>query len=303
MEPKLYHKYVLIKKGKPILYVELKKALYRTLQATLLFWQKLSKQLEDWGFKFNPHDWCVANKNINGKQCPILWHVDDLKILHMDPDVASDLITDLQGKFGKEAPLTVKCRKVHNYLGMTINFSDPGKVKFTMIDYIEKLLEEAPVDIDGVSPTPAGLHFLFHINETNPTQLDEATSQTFHHFVAKLLFLCKQTHLDIQTGVAFLTTRVQVPDEDDYKKLSRVIKYLCGTVDMPLTLEADSSHIIKWWINASFAVHCDMKSHTGGTMSLGKDAMYSTSIKQCLVTKSSTEAELVGVNDVMAQVL
>ena len=72
---------------------------------------------------------------------------------------------------------------------------------------------------------------------------------------------------------------------------------------MPLILEADSSHIIKWWIDASFAVHHDMKSHTGGTMSLGKEATYSTSIKQCLVTKSSTEAKLVGVNDMMPQVL
>ena len=73
---------------------------------------------------------------------------------------------------------------------------------------------------------------------------------------------------------------------------------------MPLILKADSSQmIIKWWIDASFAVHHDMKSHTGGTMNLGKGASYSTSIKQCLVTKSSTEAKLVGINNVMPQVL
>ena len=134
--------------------------------------------------------------------------------------------------------------------------------------------------------------------------LDEATSQTFHHLIAKLLFLCKWTQPDTQTAVAFLTTQVQAPDWDDYKKLAQVIKYLHGTIDMPLTLKADSSQmIIKWWINASFAIHHNMKSHTGGTMSLGKGASYSTSIKQHLVTKSSTEAKLVGINDVMPQVL
>jgi hypothetical protein len=302
IEPKLYRKYVLIEKDKPILYVELKKALYGTLRAALLFWQKLSTQLVDWGFEINPYDWCVANKNIDGKQCTVLWHVDDLKISHVDPNVVSKVIAALEGEFGKEAPLTVTRGKVHEYLGMTIDFSDPGKVKFTMIDYIQRLLDEAPADMDGISPTPASLH-LFTINETNPVKLDEATSQTFHHLVAKLLFLCKRTRPDTQTGVAFLTTRVQAPDQDDYKKLGRVVKYLRGTIDMPLTLEADSSHIIKWWIDASFAVHSDMKSHTGGTMSLGKGATYSTSIKQRLVTKSSTEAELVGVNDVLPQVL
>jgi hypothetical protein len=72
---------------------------------------------------------------------------------------------------------------------------------------------------------------------------------------------------------------------------------------MSLTLEGDNACIIKWWIDASFVVHPDMKSHTGGTMSLGKGSPYSTSTRHKLNTKSSTEAELVGVNDVMPQVL
>jgi hypothetical protein len=72
---------------------------------------------------------------------------------------------------------------------------------------------------------------------------------------------------------------------------------------MPLTLEGDNTSIIKWWVDASFAVHPDMKSHTGGDMSLGKGAVYGTSTRQKLNTKSSTEAELVGVNDGMPQIL
>jgi hypothetical protein len=62
-------------------------------------------------------------------------------------------------------------------------------------------------------------------------------------------------------------------------------------------------HIVKWWVDASFAVHPDMKSHTGDIMSLGKGAIYGTSTRQKMSTKSSTEAKLVGVNDVMPQVL
>ena len=56
-------------------------------------------------------------------------------------------------------------------------------------------------------------------------------------------------------------------------------------------------------IDASYAIHPDMKSHTGGSMTLGKGMIYNTSIKQKLNVKSSTEAELVGVDDVLAQVL
>jgi hypothetical protein len=96
---------------------------------------------------------------------------------------------------------------------------------------------------------------------------------------------------------------VKGPDVDDYKKLNRVMQYLRGTNDLYLTLEADNLHILKWWVDGSFAVHPDMKSHTGATMSLGKGSVYSTSVRQKLNTKSSTEAELVAVDDVMPQVM
>jgi hypothetical protein len=125
----------------------------------------------------------------------------------------------------------------------------------------------------------------------------------FHHHTAKLLFLSKRARPDIQTAVAFLTTRVRSPDEDDYKKLGRCMKYLRGTIDMPLTMEADDLSIVKWWVDASYGVHPGMKSHTGDTMSMGKGSVYSRSTRQKLNTKSLTEAELVGVDDVMPQVL
>ena len=72
---------------------------------------------------------------------------------------------------------------------------------------------------------------------------------------------------------------------------------------MPLTLEADDLQLVHWWINGAFATHRDMCSHTGGAMSLGKGVIYSTSTQQKLNTRSSTEAELVAVDDCMSQIL
>jgi len=63
--------------------------------------------------------------------------VDDLKILHSDPAVVTDVIKMFQSEFGKEALLTITCGKVHEYLGMKINFSAPGKVQFTMEEYVK----------------------------------------------------------------------------------------------------------------------------------------------------------------------
>jgi hypothetical protein len=75
------------------------------------------------------------------------------------------------------------------------------------------------------------------MNET-PKYLDDATSELFHHLTAKLLFLCKRARPDIQTAMAFLSTRVKQPDKDDYKKLGGVIKYLCATPTMALPPKA-----------------------------------------------------------------
>ena len=70
-----------------------------------------------------------------------------------------------------------------------------------------------------------------------------------------------------------------------------------------LTLESDESGTLHWWVDAAFAVHHNMQSHTGGMLSLGKGAVFSTSTKQKSNTKSSTEAEFVGVDDLMPQIL
>ena len=254
----------------------------------------------DWGFSINPYDWCVANKLIHGSQCTIVWHIDDLKISHIDSTAVDQVIRLLRDEFGQEGPLTVTGGKVHDYLGMTLDFSVPQKVQIQMYDFIDKMLADLPVDMDGTAWTPAA-DDLFTVNPT-PKPLPEETAIMFHHNVAKLLFLCKHARPDPQTVVAFLCTWVKTPDADDYKKLARVMRYLRVTARLPLTLEADSLQVIKWWINGAYATHANMRSHTGGMLSLGKGAVYGASTPQ-KNTRSSTEAELVGVDDCMPQIL
>jgi len=135
------------------------------------------------------------------------------KILHIDKNIVEDIIRLLNEKFGKESPLTTTRGKVLEYLGMMLDYMTKGKVKISMYDYIDKLLTELPLDMNGLVKTP------------------------------------------------------------------------------------------HWWVDSSYAVHPDMHSHSGIFMSLGKGALYLTSCKQKLNTKSSTEAELVAIDDVMGQIL
>jgi len=96
---------------------------------------------------------------------------------------------------------------------------------------------------------------------------------------------------------------VKCPDVDDYKKLTKVMKYLRNTASLPLVLEAETLMQLSGGVDASFAVHPNMHSHIGCVMMLGTEAVYASSTKQKLNTHSSTEAELVGVYDAMPQIL
>ena len=102
---------------------------------------------------------------------------------------------------------------------------------------------------------------------------------------------------------ASLTTRVKSPDEDDWGKLKRPLQYLKETIHIPLVLSADSITLQRWWVDATYAVHEDCKGHTGARMSLGRGMAMSYSWKQKINTKSSTKAELVGVDDSLAYIL
>jgi hypothetical protein len=184
---------------------------------------------------------------------------------------------------------------------MTIDFSEKGKVKFIMNDYAENLLDEVPEEMLGHAATPAA-NQLFSVND-KAEKISDEDSEKYHHLTAKLLYLSKRARPDLQTAVEFLCKRVKQPDIDDWKKLGQCLRYLRGTIALVLTLESDGNVVIQWWIDASFAVHPDMKSHTGITMSLGKGYPSSSSISQKLNTKSSTEAELVGVDDGMPLVV
>ena len=137
----MYKEYVVVEKGERVMYMELLKALYGTLRAARLFSQKLSKQLiDEWGFTPNKYDDCVVNKMINGQQMTVVWHVDDLKVSHVDASEVEKFVQRMEATFGQDTPLTVSRGQVHDYLGMTLDFRTKGEVQINMEHYIDMML-------------------------------------------------------------------------------------------------------------------------------------------------------------------
>jgi hypothetical protein len=79
--------------------------------------------------------------------------------------------------------------------------------------------------------------------------------------------------------------------------------FLNGTINGMLQLEADDTNTLTWYIDAAFAVHTDMKSQTGAVFTMGEGAVVSGSNKQKANSRSSTESEIIAIDDKIAKVL
>jgi len=143
---------------------------------------------------------------------------------------------------------------------------------------------------------------LFKVDE-DAVKLVQAAAKSFHNITAKAIYVTKRARPDISLAIAFLTTRVKGPDIDDWRKLCHLIEYLRATRELPLILGADGTGVLSWYVDASFAVHPDMRGHTGGAMTMGRGFPLDKSTKHKLNTRSSTESEIVAVDDLIPQIL
>jgi hypothetical protein len=100
-----------------------------------------------------------------------------------------------------------------------------------------------------------------------------------------------------------MAMRVTQPNEGDWKKHIKMMNFLKATKNDIPVMSCDDTNSIKWHVDAAFAIHKDMKSHTGATMTLGAGTITSISTKQKVNTRSSTESELVAHDDVVSKIL
>jgi hypothetical protein len=133
------------KKGNEQLLVQCQNALYGTMVSSLLYYWKFVKSLTDIDFIINPHDPCVANKIIEGERMTICFHVDDCKLIHRKKTVMDLMIGYLRQEYESifedgSGAMTVSRGNIHKYIGMTLDYSVPGQVKITMIDYADDII-------------------------------------------------------------------------------------------------------------------------------------------------------------------
>jgi hypothetical protein len=280
-----------IDKGTGKLYCKLNKAVYGTLDAAKLWYKKITGVLLELGFKANSVDPCVFNKVVNGIQLSVLLYVDDLLVTCELAGPIVDLVEDLKSRFDNDVKYSMGGDM--SYLGVHLKV-DQGRIELSMKAYVDALIDEYGIVGSAASPAKASL---FEIDKGSKL-LSETDRKVFHTQVAKLLYLGKRIRVDIMLAVAFLTTRVNVATEEDREKLLRVLKYLNINRDLTLTIKPCDDLGVKGYVDASFCTHeSDGKGHTGLIVCVGGVPVLWQSSKQKIVTKDSTESELVGVSD------
>jgi hypothetical protein len=273
------------------LVVKLNSALYGCVESAKRWYLEISSYLESIGFEKNKLDICVFNKkDAEGNQITVAIHVDDLLFMCKSEESINEVIEKLRGKYGD---VSIHEGAQIPYLGMVFDFSRPDKELISMHKYVKVLLELYEVTGKAKTPTDGNL---FSIDASSPL-LSEELSDMFHSRVAKLLYLAKRVRPEILPSVIFLTSRVRSPTDQDWRKLDRVLRYLNANPELGIGLSVKSPMTVIGYVDASFAVHFDFRSHTGAVVTLGDGPISVDSSRQKLNTKSTMESEIVGASD------
>ena len=111
--------------------------------------------------------------------------------------------------------------------------------------------------------------------------------------VAQIIFVTLRARKDIKMAISFIYNQLRIPDKYIWGDLVRVIRYIVGTLHLPLIIRADSLSVIKWWVYASFVANPYCKRHTVEIMYMGSGLIMDPSRKKKINGKISTEAEMV----------
>ena len=230
---------------------------------------------------------------IEGEQCTIGFWVDDNVASHMSINVLNAVKAESEKHVGK---MVDSRGDTPVFLGMLIKFRrEDNTFSIDMSEYVKEVITDFPENVRASAVSPARRD-LFLIEEAS-SLLSRERSDIFHSLAMKLMYICQRGRVDVQTAVAFLSTRVSKSTEQDWSKLRRVVEFLNGTTDDVMILGADSLDKMDTFVDVSFAVHHDMRNHTGGGITFGRGVLMSCSVKQKLNTTSSTESEVVGAAD------
>jgi len=288
-----------------VLYLQLHKALYGLIESAKLWYAELSNMLLAAEFTQYTSDPCIFYHQ--AKQVTIGVYVDDLIILYDTNEFLDWFLQLLEDKYGE--PRVQRNTSV-DYLNVSItrlnsstNQFPEGTFLVSQQGYLETLKNKYPDYFwtDDSVKVPYTTE-LFSDGDVSPA----SDPKMFVSVVMSLVYVCTRARPDIFLAISYLCTKVKNPTAEDETKLRRLCAYLQNTITLVLAFTPSTDLNIVSWVDASYAIHDDAKGHSGTLITVGcvkGSPVFIRSRKQKLVTRSSTESELVAMHDASPQVV
>jgi hypothetical protein len=158
--------------------------------------------------------------------------------------------------------------------------------------YIETLCDKFSISPDSTSSSPTGSNFL----QENSKDVTVNVTK-YLGLVMSLMYLARFTRPDVLMAVTFLATKSSNPTQGDYNKAMKVLSYVAGTKNRTLLFKAKADLTLKLYADAAHMLHKDTKGHGGILGTLGSAPIFAKSFKFKLATRSSTESEMVALEE------
>jgi hypothetical protein len=270
------------------LYFELKRFVYGLHEAPHEFNNFVDSHLTNLGFKATKADKCLYTKDTEDGKLILSLHVDDM--LLSSPNKHWQIW--FESEMEKHFELSKQYDKL-SYLGIQIRKESNGDIRLTQQGYIETILKRYRFDNLAKTPkTPSTDNMLTDDDEAKPINKKDYLSLTM-----ALMYVARFTRPDILFSVSYLATKCSNPNEWHFMKLKRILKYLAGTQNEGMTFRSDVPFVPAVYVDASHLIHQDGRGHHGMLITNGSAPVGYRSVKLKLMTRSSSETELVSLED------
>jgi hypothetical protein len=219
-------------------------------------------------------------------------HVDDMLLISPTKQARKIFEMSMEEQF----KITKQINEL-SYLGMTIQKTPQG-IKVHQSGYIETMMTKFVSDPNSSVSSPTGTDFL-----TLDSEDEEVNKTKYLGLIMSLMFLARFTRPDILMPVTYLATKSANPRQKDLNKGLRILNYVVKTKSRHILFNSNSYLELPVFMDASHMLHIDAKGHGGIVITYGGTIVASKSFKMKLVTKSSTESELVAVEESVPYVL
>lgn len=274
--------------GDGCLYFELQRYIYGLHEASHAFQRMLYKDLYDAGFKPTRADPCLLVKTVKEGRIILSTHVDDLFLTSPNRKWQRWFEQLMEKKYE-----LVKQYDEVSYLGMSVKRKKNGDITVDQIGYLKNLLLKYKCfDLARYPSTPATDSLTICSDKSPRTDSSEYLS-----LVMGLMYIARFTRPDILMSITFLSTRTQVATQEDMSKLLHILRYLSGTREFVMTYKRNIPFQPKISADASHHLHPSGHGQAGIIISNGSAPVAFRSTKIKMITRSSSESELVALED------